>query len=199
MNTRIKNNIEETKRKLEIFKKNNWQDTSQDRFKKIIHKTKDFINNNTKILDVGCRGGFFFDELRKYTDNGILYGTDISKDAIKILKSKDYKGKVSDIQEQKLNKKFDLIYLAHVLEHCDQPLNVLKNVYEMLNKNGYLYIEVPKRKKDDDKDSSHFYQFENFNKLNDLLIFDLFINKNNRFECIYAQDDFPIIGIYKKN
>lgn len=39
--------------------------------------------------------------------------------------------------------KFDVITMFHVLEHVENPLNVLQNLKKYLNKNGRLVIEVP--------------------------------------------------------
>ncbi|MCD4705146.1 class I SAM-dependent methyltransferase [bacterium] len=42
-----------------------------------------------------------------------------------------------------LTKKFDLIFNHAVLEHIENPLFILKNIYKHLNKNGIVFIAVP--------------------------------------------------------
>jgi 2-polyprenyl-3-methyl-5-hydroxy-6-metoxy-1,4-benzoquinol methylase len=50
----------------------------------------------------------------------------------------------SDILDFKPNKKFQTISLAHVLEHLENPKEVLLHIREnILTKNGYLFIQVP--------------------------------------------------------
>jgi len=39
--------------------------------------------------------------------------------------------------------KYDLIYCCHTLEHADSLATFLENCYKMLNKGGYLFIDVP--------------------------------------------------------
>jgi hypothetical protein len=56
--------------------------------------------------------------------------------------------------------------MCHVLEHTKYPDKALRNVSYMLNNSGLLYIEVPRRERGKDNDPSHFYQFNNFEKLN---------------------------------
>ncbi|MGB1103629.1 MAG: class I SAM-dependent methyltransferase [Crocinitomicaceae bacterium] len=43
----------------------------------------------------------------------------------------------------KLNERFDLIIMRHVLEHFLDPLTVLKRIREVLSEDGVLYIAVP--------------------------------------------------------
>ncbi|MCL2492850.1 MAG: class I SAM-dependent methyltransferase [Clostridiales bacterium] len=40
-------------------------------------------------------------------------------------------------------KRYDFIYLLHVLEHISNPYIFLKNAKRMLDKNGLIFIEVP--------------------------------------------------------
>lgn len=45
--------------------------------------------------------------------------------------------------EQVKKKKFDFIMCCQVLEHVSNPIEIIENMVEVLNKKGYLYIEVP--------------------------------------------------------
>ena len=38
------------------------------------------------------------------------------------------------------NRKFDFIILDNVFEHFDDPSNVLKKLYELLNNDGKIYV-----------------------------------------------------------
>lgn len=38
---------------------------------------------------------------------------------------------------------FDLILCNHVFEHLSKPAEILKIIKDLMNPNGYLYIEVP--------------------------------------------------------
>lgn len=202
MSERIKKNVETTERKLDIFRKNDMKDTGEYAFHTSLNKlqlalaealenqeTYEYFLENAKVLDIGCRGGFLFDIMKErgYRD---FYGVDISEEAIKVLKQKGYMGEVLDIQEEYLNKKFDLIMLRHTLEHTEKPEQVVKNCFKMLDVGGIIYVEVPKRTKSNDKDDSHFSWFKT--------IIDLIGVFDNKWSVIYHQDDFPIVGIFMK-
>ena len=42
-----------------------------------------------------------------------------------------------------LNRKFDIVQMSHVLEHCIDPFAAIANAKQMLAKDGTLIIEVP--------------------------------------------------------
>lgn len=42
-----------------------------------------------------------------------------------------------------LNKKYDFVIASHVLEHCDSFIMAIKNILEILNKDGFAYIVLP--------------------------------------------------------
>ena len=64
----------------------------------------------------------------------------ISKQIKKNLKGKIY---VGDIEEKKIKKKYDVIFLLHTLEHILNPLKAVKNIEHLLKKNGRVFIEIP--------------------------------------------------------
>jgi len=110
----------------------------------------DWIKPYSSILDVGCGEGFFMEFLSR-TKNCKVYGMDVSKKAIEIVRSKGFKGIVRDIDENGLglseNEKYDYILFVEVLEHLKYPHKVLieacKHVKEgvivTLPNTGYIY------------------------------------------------------------
>ena len=64
--------------------------------KKMIKRYK--LNNNSKVLDVGCGKGFILYEIKKILQ--IIYGFDVSKHGIKNSKN-EIKGKVLFIMQKK--------------------------------------------------------------------------------------------------
>ncbi|KAB1232132.1 class I SAM-dependent methyltransferase [Chryseobacterium viscerum] len=52
----------------------------------------------------------------------------------------------SYFEEFKTDKKFDTIIMSHVLEHIENPVDVLKLVYSWLSDNGVFLISVPNAK-----------------------------------------------------
>ena len=113
-------------------------------FSKIKHKVK--LNNNSKILDIGCMHGYLLDFLNKtYKSHcdGLeienFYSKSLMNKNIKIFKQ-NLKEFASDINN--LNK-YDFIILSHSLEHFENPAETIKIISTLLKKNGHCYIAVP--------------------------------------------------------
>ena len=85
-------------------------------------------------MDFGCAQGGLLDELKKegYTN---LCGFDLSPQCTEVIKEKGYRAPKFE--------RFDLIILSHVLEHVENPQELLWAILGQLGPNGQLYIEVP--------------------------------------------------------
>ena len=123
------------------------------------------LDNNSKILDVGCGEGstllYLNDESNK------LYGMDISEEAIELSKNNlmDATYFLGDITKKETlpDQKFDLIICSEVLEHITDDAVAIEHISSLLEKGGYLIITVPHRKdywtKTDTK-SGHVRRYE---------------------------------------
>ncbi len=87
------------------------------------------------IIDIGGGVNPIFDN-----KNIDIMDIKISEHIKKNSKSKFY---IGDIEEKKINKKYDIIFLLHTLEHILNPLKAIKNIEYILKKNGRVFIEVP--------------------------------------------------------
>ncbi len=107
------------------------------------------LGTKGKVLEIGVgTGRFFTDALAKGAD---IYGIDISKSMINVLKKKltpedHYRVLTGDAGKMKLDLKFDLIVapfrvFAHVLEIKEQ-IAFLNNVYEHLNDKGLFIFDL---------------------------------------------------------
>ena len=95
---------------------------------------------NKKILDYGCGWGGFLSLASKLSKNAEGYEPmQICNNYIK----KKYNYKINSIRSNLLTKKFDTIFMFHVLEHIPNQLNELKFIKNLLNNKGKLIIEVP--------------------------------------------------------
>lgn len=107
-----------------------------------LHSNK-VLNDNNTCLDVGCGSGatsFIFANIFKNViaiDLANEYTKNVEKlDNLKVLNT--------TIQDSFFNnKKFGFINYCHVFEHLNDPLKEIKRIEEILDDNGYLYIEVP--------------------------------------------------------
>ena len=117
---------------------------------------KDFINfkNDTNVLEIGCGAGGILAFFK--SKNCKVIGIDYENEHLEYARKKNITTYTS---YEKINKKFDLIILSHVLEHLvyiDDILNVCKN---LIKKDGLIYIEVPSI----ESISKHYdYDIQNF-------------------------------------
>ncbi|MDD3138168.1 MAG: methyltransferase [Lachnospiraceae bacterium] len=114
---------------------------------------KDNICNNLisgdNYLEIGAGHGLFFSEIlkkRKYATYDIV---DISETSIELTKKmvQDIDGRenVNYICNDFLklnNQEYDMIVMGEVLEHVEMPQIFLKKCYDMLSKNGLVYVST---------------------------------------------------------
>ena len=95
-----------------------------------------------EILDFGCGwGGFLY--LSKNISKS-AEGYEIMKSCVNFVK-KNRKIKVYS-KKNEIKKKFDVIFLFHVLEHIPYQIKLLKYLNSILKKDGTIIIEVPHAK-----------------------------------------------------
>ena len=95
------------------------------------------IKDNQKVLDFGCSGGSY---LNQY-ENIEKYGVEINPIARKAAIENGIKCFSSTTELP--NEHFDLIISSNVLEHTENPLQELMNLYKSLKYNGSICIVVP--------------------------------------------------------
>jgi len=91
---------------------------------------------NKNIIDIGGGINPIFDNKKKIDVMDIK----ISKKIKKKMRNNIY---VGDIEEKKIKKRYDIIFLLHTLEHILNPLKAIKNIENLLKKNGRIFIEIP--------------------------------------------------------
>jgi len=110
-----------------------------------------FINQNlelnkiTKVLEIGSGSGSFIRFLRNKNKNLVITVVEPGSDFIPGLKKIKNVEIYNDFVEKiNLVDKYDLIILSHVLEHVENPVTLIKYLYNnLLKSGGYLYIDVP--------------------------------------------------------
>ncbi len=102
-------------------------------------KFNNLFKAGQKILDFGCGGGYMLKNIKE--KNTKLFGVEVNKEAKKIAKTNGVK--VFSNSSLLPANYFDLIISNHALEHTDNPLLELKNLYQSLKKGGQICIVVP--------------------------------------------------------
>lgn len=98
------------------------------------------------VLDVGCHSGTFTEFILKHIKSKEIYGVDISHSAIDRIKKRISYGhfQVGDgAQLPFKNNFFEAVFCLEVLEHVDNPLQVLSEIKRVLKKDGYGVLLVP--------------------------------------------------------
>ena len=101
-----------------------------------------------EFLDIGCGFGQMLQYLERKDKSIYLTGLEMDPLIVNYNNQRLKIGKVlyiSDINHflKDNKKKYDIIFLSHVLEHLTRPDIVLSKLNNILNKDGVLYIEIP--------------------------------------------------------
>jgi 2-polyprenyl-3-methyl-5-hydroxy-6-metoxy-1,4-benzoquinol methylase len=93
-----------------------------------------------KLLDVGAGGGEFtyISSQLGFDSTGIEPNIGYSNYA-----KDQYQANVKTGQLADVDGKFDVITMFHVMEHIPDPIKTFKKLYDLLNEDGLLFIEVP--------------------------------------------------------
>ena len=98
------------------------------------------------IVEIGCGSGINLEEIKKsFEKSGFqisVHGCDFSEDAVRMARERNievHKGGIDSLQGIRA----DIVILSHVVEHFVDIKGEFDKIKELLEKEGYLYIEVP--------------------------------------------------------
>lgn len=131
--------------------------------KNLIEKLLDSAlkGNNNEILDIGCGTG---DELKILKKFGTVTALDINNSAVKIAEQTGFQVIVGDIQNIKLEKKYNCICCFDLLEHLKYDEKALQNIYNALKPNGLFIFTVPAYQCLFSSHDIHLEHFRRYNK-----------------------------------
>lgn len=104
--------------------------------------------DNTHILDVGCGGGILSESLAR--KKSIVTGIDIEYDLINLaqqhainnkLNIEYYHTTINDL-DLKSDNNFDAIMCMEVLEHVENPNEIIQKCAKLLKQDGHLFIST---------------------------------------------------------
>ena len=107
-----------------------------------------FLNSRGNHVDIGGGVGVFSYAFKSYFDGWasvVIEPTPGIKDIASGYGVDVYCGYLNDqiAMTEKFHKKIDLITMNHVLEHIDNPIEILSLCKELLVENGMIYVETP--------------------------------------------------------
>lgn len=95
-----------------------------------------------RLLDLGCGNGEFL--LRARSAGWDVVGVDFDSKAVETAQSQKLDVRLGGIEAlDPADEQFNVITLAHVIEHVHQPLAVLRGCHKLLKEEGMLWIETP--------------------------------------------------------
>jgi ubiquinone/menaquinone biosynthesis C-methylase UbiE len=123
----------------------NYQDIKRLRF--ILNAIeRNIYKKSPTILDVGCGNGII--SMNLAAKGFEVTGIDISNKAIKkasqLNNYPNLKFKIADAEKLAIEERqYDIVICSEVLEHLNDPENLLKSIYKLLTENGILIATVP--------------------------------------------------------
>lgn len=126
-------------------------------------KVEQLLSKPLTILDVGSGGGEFsyFLQTLGHDVKGIEPNKGYAEYSIREYGLKVQVGFIQDVMMQEEG--FDLITIWHVLEHTENPFNVLAKLHTLLRPQGILVIEVPNIEATCQSPKSTFHEAHIFN------------------------------------
>ncbi|MHB8798285.1 MAG: class I SAM-dependent methyltransferase [Thermoanaerobaculia bacterium] len=118
-----------------------------------------FRPDNRRALDVGCGIGIMVRYLRFLGFDA--EGVEISEDGVEYARRELGLEKIRQgtVQEAAYpDASFGLVTLVHVVEHLDDPVPVLREVFRILEPGGFVYVELPCS----ERDTSDYYIDDHF-------------------------------------
>jgi len=106
-----------------------------------IRKAMKFIPENSVVIDIGCDEGHLLKKIRGKIKKG--YGLDIK---IEEYSNGNLEFKKRNVEKEEINVRADCIVMLALIEHLNNPKEVLNKVYNSLNKNGRVIITTDSKK-----------------------------------------------------
>jgi 2-polyprenyl-3-methyl-5-hydroxy-6-metoxy-1,4-benzoquinol methylase len=99
-------------------------------------------NTKQRLLDLGCGNGEFL--LRARSAGWVVVGVDPDAKAVEVARGHGLEVRLGGVEALDPSvERFDVITLAHVIEHVHRPGEVLAACYRLLKPGGYLWLETP--------------------------------------------------------
>ena len=194
-----------------FFNYDGWELNFFDNAKNYREYQIDIIKKELKgtVAEIGPGNGSLCEKYNTYCDNVVLF--EPSKNLFKNLETKfqsDEKIKINNSEFSSSNKKFDCFLLMDVIEHIENPQTLIKSLYDSLNENGKILINVPAFQhlySKFDEDVGHFKRYTKSSFVKELLLIKpkkvkmFYYDFLGYFLSLVSQLLFLVSKKYKKN
>ena len=100
------------------------------------------VTAGKRLLDVGCGNGQFLSRAR--SAGWDVVGIDLDPKAVEAACGQGLDVRLGGVDElDPVVEQFDVITLAHVIEHVHHPVGVLQACYGLLKPGGFIWIDTP--------------------------------------------------------
>ncbi|MCD6112875.1 MAG: class I SAM-dependent methyltransferase [Bacteroidales bacterium] len=148
--------------------------------KKAIKKWAKNQNQNIEILDAGSGFGQYTYYLSSLNKKWNITGVDVKEEQIedcndffKKINRKNTHFEIADLTKYKKPESFDMILSVDVMEHILEDVEVFKNFYASLKKDGVLFISTPSDQGGSDAHDHHEGSFIDEHVRNGYSIIDI--------------------------
>lgn len=104
-------------------------------------------NRERKILDAGSGGGSNTVMLAEHIPYAKIVGIELSEKLVSVAKETNYRDNieyiVGDVTDPNIMEKYDVIFSSNVLEHVNNPGNMIIALSRLLKKNGVMVHSCP--------------------------------------------------------
>jgi len=113
-------------------------------FRKRIEISTQFasLNDNSVILDVGCKDGYLLKTIRNYNQSCKCYGIEKNPNVLEMIKTCDVR--VADVTDLPFeNNFFDKVFVLDVLEHVEELDKAIEEIKRVLKTHGNVILSGP--------------------------------------------------------
>lgn len=99
--------------------------------------------NINRVLDIGCANGGYGKHLKQVRPDIRIVGVELNPIMAESARRCYDEIITSPVEQAQIKEKFDLVNCGDILEHLENPWQMLKRICGLLNDGGYLVLSVP--------------------------------------------------------
>lgn len=111
----------------------------------IAHTVRQYFSSAVNVLEVGCGTGFALRALKDALPTANLVGTELFDEGLQVARER-WPGVTftqADARAMPFSSEFDLVAAFDVIEHIDDDIGALREVFRILKDGGGLIVTVP--------------------------------------------------------